>query len=67
MRVERFSLFFPPKLVSFRWGETDYQIGMIPLGGYVKITGMTPEELVNVDLRVAERSYYMKSRGSGSS
>ena len=33
---------------------------MIPLGGYVKITGMTPDELASVDLRVAERSYYMK-------
>jgi len=61
MRVERFSLFFPPKLVSFRRGETDYQIGMLPLGGYVKITGMTPDELSGVDLRLAERSYYMKA------
>jgi len=60
MRVERFSLFFPPKLVGFRRGETEYQIGAIPLGGYVKITGMTPDELSSVDLRVAERSYYMK-------
>ncbi len=60
MRVERFSLFFPPKLVGFRRGETEYQIGAIPLGGYVKITGMTPDELASVDLRVAERSYYMK-------
>ena len=32
MRVERFFLFFPPKLVSFRRGETEYGIGMIPLG-----------------------------------
>ena len=61
MRVERFSLFFPPKLVGFRRGETEYQIGLIPLGGYVKITGMTPDELAFVDLRVAERSYYMKA------
>jgi len=61
MRVERFSLFFPPKLIGFRRGETEYQIGMIPLGGYVKITGMTPDELAFVDLRVAERSYYMKA------
>lgn len=45
MRVERFFLFFPPKLVSFRRGETEYGIGMIPLGGFVKITGMNPEEL----------------------
>jgi regulator of sigma E protease len=45
MRVERFFLFFPPKLASIRRGETEYGIGMIPLGGFVKITGMNPEEL----------------------
>jgi regulator of sigma E protease len=45
MRVERFFLFFPPKVVSFRRGETEYGIGAIPLGGFVKITGMNPEEL----------------------
>jgi regulator of sigma E protease len=44
MRVERFSLFFGPLLVKFRRGETDYGIGPIPLGGYVKITGMNPRE-----------------------
>ena len=47
MRVERFSLFFGPLLVRKRWGETEYGIGPIPLGGYVRITGMNPrEELV---------------------
>ena len=61
MRVEKFSLFFPPKLVSFRRGETEYQLGLIPAGGYVKITGMTPDELSVLDLRIAERSYYMKA------
>jgi regulator of sigma E protease len=45
MRVERFFLFFPPKLISVKRGETEYGIGMIPLGGFVKITGMNPEEL----------------------
>jgi regulator of sigma E protease len=61
MRVERFSLFFPPRVAGFRVGETDYQIGALPFGGYVKITGMTPEELASVDLRVSDRAYYMKS------
>jgi regulator of sigma E protease len=45
MRVERFFLFFPPKLWSIKRGETEYGIGAIPLGGFVKITGMNPEEL----------------------
>ena len=44
MRVERFSLFFGPMLWKVRRGETEYGIGAIPLGGYVKITGMNPNE-----------------------
>jgi regulator of sigma E protease len=44
MRVERFFLFFPPKLVSVKRGETEYGIGMIPAGGFVKISGMNPDE-----------------------
>ncbi|HEY1457751.1 MAG TPA: M50 family metallopeptidase [Solirubrobacteraceae bacterium] len=59
MRVERFSLFFPPKLVGIRRGETEYMVGAIPAGGYVKITGMTPEELKDTDLRIAVRGYSM--------
>src|SRR5579884_1734329 len=53
MRVERFSLFFGPLLVRRRWGETEYGIGPIPLGGYVRITGMSPREELAVqdDLR----------------
>jgi regulator of sigma E protease len=45
MKVERFSLFFPPTLFRIRRGETEYAIGAIPAGGYVKIMGMNPEEL----------------------
>jgi regulator of sigma E protease len=44
MRVERFFLFFGPTLWSFKRGETEYGIKSIPLGGYVKISGMNPEE-----------------------
>ena len=58
MRVERFSLFFPPKLVGFRRGETEYMIGVIPAGGFVKITGMSPQELEGLDPEVAEHAYY---------
>jgi regulator of sigma E protease len=56
MRVERFSLFFGPLLVKVRRGETDYGIGPIPLGGYVKITGMNPNEDIPEDVR--PRAYY---------
>ena len=44
MRVEKFFLFFPPTLVSVKRGETEYGIGAIPAGGYVKISGMNPDE-----------------------
>jgi regulator of sigma E protease len=56
MRVERFFLFFPPKLVSRKWGETEYGIGAIPAGGFVKITGMNPDE--ELPPEVAKRGYY---------
>ena len=56
MRVERFSLFFGPLLVKFRRGETEYGIGPIPLGGYVKITGMNPRE--DIPEEVLPRAYY---------
>jgi regulator of sigma E protease len=72
MRVERFFLFFPPRIWSVKRGETEYGIGAIPAGGFVKITGMTPEELFEDDRprrpgeepkespppEVVERAYY---------
>jgi len=45
MRVEKFSIGFPPVAFSFKKGETIYQIGMIPLGGFVKIAGMVDESM----------------------
>ncbi|MEL6625021.1 MAG: RIP metalloprotease RseP [Bacteroidota bacterium] len=45
IRVEKFSIGFPPKILSFQKGETEYQIGAVPLGGYVKIVGMIDESL----------------------
>jgi regulator of sigma E protease len=56
MRVERFSLFFPPLVARHRRGETEYAVGAIPLGGYVKITGMNPAE--EIPPAVAHRAYY---------
>jgi regulator of sigma E protease len=56
MRVERFSLFFPPYLFRRRRGETEYCIGATPLGGFVKITGMNPDE--ELPPEVAPRAYY---------
>jgi regulator of sigma E protease len=56
MRVERFSLFFPPLVARHKRGETEYAIGAVPLGGYVKITGMNPAE--DIPPTVAHRAYF---------
>jgi regulator of sigma E protease len=58
MRVERFALFFPPLILKWKPknSETTYGIGAIPLGGYVKITGMTAAEELPED--VAYRAYH---------
>ena len=56
MRVERFSLFFPPILARRKVGETEYAIGAVPLGGYVKISGMNPAEDLPDEVRT--RAYY---------
>jgi regulator of sigma E protease len=44
MRVERFSIGFGPTLLGFKRGGTTFQIAPIPLGGFVQITGMNPNE-----------------------
>ncbi|MBI3005118.1 MAG: RIP metalloprotease RseP [Ignavibacteriales bacterium] len=43
MRVDRFSIGFPPRAFGKQIGETDYCISWIPIGGYVKIAGMIDE------------------------
>lgn len=50
MRVPEFFLGFGPRIWSFRRGGTEYGVKALPLGGYVKIVGMTPlEELAPAD------------------
>lgn len=56
MRVERFSVFMGRPLLSRRRGETEYAIGWLPIGGYVKITGMLRGE--EVPPEVEHRAYY---------
>jgi regulator of sigma E protease len=56
MRVERFSLFFPPLIWRKKRGETEYAVGSIPLGGYVRISGMNPSEDLPEEVR--DRAYH---------
>jgi len=44
MRVETYSLGFGPRIAGFRRGETDYRLSALPLGGYCKIAGFTPDD-----------------------
>ena len=56
MRVEKFSLFFPPTIWKVKKGETEYAIGALPLGGYVSITGMNPGQDLPEEVR--DRAYH---------
>ena len=42
VRVETFSLGFPPRLFGIKYGDTDYCVGVLPFGGYVKMSGESP-------------------------
>ncbi len=43
--VDRFSLGMPPRIFGFRYGETDYCLGLLPIGGYVKMAGQEDQPL----------------------
>jgi regulator of sigma E protease len=57
IRVLKFQLGFNPTVVSFRRGDTEYSIGALPLGGYVKMAGENPEDIEHDERgRVVRRS-----------
>ncbi|MDP5169338.1 MAG: RIP metalloprotease RseP [Bacteroidia bacterium] len=62
MRVETFSIGFPPKLFGFTRGETEYQIGATPLGGYVKISGIIDESLDTNHLQEEPKPYEFRAK-----
>lgn len=62
MRVERFSIGFPPKIFGYKWGETEYSVGALPLGGYVKISGMIDESLDTQHLQSEPQPHEFRSK-----
>lgn len=62
MRVEQFSVGFPPKIWSFRKGETEYALSAIPLGGYVKISGMIDESLDTETMKQEAQPWEFRSK-----
>jgi regulator of sigma E protease len=66
-RVEKFYLFFDPwfSLFKRKAGETEYGIGWIPLGGYVKISGMIDESLDREQMKQPAQPWEFRSKTSG--
>ncbi len=63
-RVEKFYLFFNPwfSLFKFTRGETEYGIGWLPLGGYVKIAGMIDESMDKEQLKQPAQPWEFRSK-----
>ncbi|SMO90127.1 site-2 protease. Metallo peptidase. MEROPS family M50B [Saccharicrinis carchari] len=63
-RVEKFYLFFDPwfSLFKFKKGDTEYGIGWLPLGGYVKISGMIDESMDKEALKEEPKPYEFRSK-----
>lgn len=63
-RVEKFYLFFNPwfSLFKFKKGETEYGLGWIPLGGYVKISGMIDESMDVEQMKQAPQAWEFRSK-----
>ena len=62
MRVEKFSIGFPPKIWGKKYGNTEYSFGMIPLGGFVKISGMIDESLDVKSMQAIPQPYEFRSK-----
>lgn len=61
IRVDEFAIGFPPKLFSWKKGETKYSINIVPLGGFVRIFGENPDE-ESLEGPDKDRSFVNKSK-----
>ena len=63
-RVEKFYLFFDPwfSLFKFKKGDTEYGLGWLPLGGYVKISGMIDESLDKEQMKLPPQDWEFRSK-----
>ncbi len=62
MRVEKYFIGFPPKIFSIQRGETEYGIGAIPLGGFVKISGMIDESMDTAAMNSEPQPWEFRSK-----
>jgi regulator of sigma E protease len=65
-RVEKFYLFFDPwfSLFKIKRGETEYGVGWLPLGGYVKISGMIDESMDKEQMKLPPQPWEFRSKPS---
>jgi regulator of sigma E protease len=65
-RVEKFYLFFDPwfSLFKIKRGDTEYGVGWLPLGGYVKISGMIDESMDKEQMKLPPQPYEFRSKPS---
>ena len=63
-RVEKFYLFFDPwfELFKIKRGDTEYGIGWLPLGGYVKISGMIDESMDREQMKLPPQPWEFRSK-----
>src|ERR1044072_5420577 len=65
IKVEKFYLFFDAwgvKLFSFKKGDTEYGIGWLPLGGYVKISGMIDESMDKEQMKLPPQPWEFRAK-----
>ncbi|PLX28923.1 MAG: RIP metalloprotease RseP, partial [Ignavibacteria bacterium] len=62
MRVERFSIGFPPRAFGKQIGDTDYCVSWLPIGGYVKISGMIDESMDTEHLEKAPEPWEFRAK-----
>jgi regulator of sigma E protease len=62
MRVEQYSVGFPPKIWGKTFGETEYSIGAIPMGGFVKISGMIDESMDTAQMATEPQPWEFRSK-----
>ena len=62
MRVEKYFIGFPPKIFSFNYKGTEYGLGSIPLGGFVKISGIIDESMDTSHLNKEPESWEFRSK-----
>ena len=62
VKVLKFSLGFSPVMIKRKWGETEYMISWIPLGGYVKLFGEEPNSEEEIPPEDTNRTFTGKPK-----